>query len=111
MSRKNTKIFPDVSDTEPTISLPNIVTENKVSHPKKSVSKKNLPNIEKNPVEYNIITRSIAKKEKTNYINFELGKNNYYTRFSLFDIDFDDSSRAWMRNKRKNGNGEYSYIM
>ena len=29
----------------------------------------------------------------------------------IVSIDFEDSSRAWMQNKRKIGNGSYEYIL
>ena len=97
-SMSRNKIIPDISDIKTT------TTNSKVYENKKYCSKKIHPEVENK-----IVTRSMNKQNVDN-IKFEI-KNKVYNisnllenkqdKVSFFDIDFDDSSRAWMRNKRK----------
>ena len=60
-------------------------------------------------------TRSKSKTNKTNYTRDITVVHKYNTRFQSnqqkfdVDIDFDDASKQWRKNKRYLGNGCYIY--
>uniref|UniRef100_A0A6C0HSG8 Uncharacterized protein n=1 Tax=viral metagenome TaxID=1070528 RepID=A0A6C0HSG8_9ZZZZ len=123
-TRKFSKVHPDVKtsnikECNPSLPLINSFQDNRVKMLTRSKSRTNLnsfsilPNIENNETnEINIVTRSRSKKyNPMNTVRFipESFMNTMEKIEDIIDIDFDDSSRAWMRNKRKLGNGEYSY--
>lgn len=66
----------------------------------RSQSRKNSVGCVKDKSEYGIITRSRAKGSS---------KEVKFLCEDEVEIDFDGASRAWMRNKRKVGNGCYVY--
>ena len=102
MQTRSMSRIPDISDV--TITNNNNIYENRL--------KKIYPEIEKSEVKNTMITRSMNKKRENN-VNFETKNKNYHFSNLLennkIDIDFDESSRSWMRNKRKLKNGEYCY--
>lgn len=124
-TRKDCKVYPDVlmNIKENVSSLPNINTfeDNQLKMVTRSKSRPNLNSISSLPIiennEINIVTRSKSKKYySTNIARFipdSLMNNISYTLEKIenkVDIDFDNASRAWMRNKRKIDNGQYCYI-
>jgi hypothetical protein len=127
-TRKFSKVYPELttSSTEkctPSLPLINSFEDNQVKMLTRSKSRPNLNTFSILPVienketnEINIVTRSKSKKyNPTNIVRFipESFMNTISNTMEnieyIVDIDFDDSTRAWMRNKRKLGNGEYSY--
>lgn len=128
-TRKFSKIHPDVTTSNikecaPSLPLINSFEDNRVKMLTRSKSRPNLnsfsglPIIENNVTnEINIVTRSRSKKYyPMNIVRFipdsfiNSISNTMEKIENAVNIDFDDSTRAWMRNKRKLDNGEYSYI-
>jgi len=123
-TRKFSKLYPDVttSNTEectPSLPLINSFQDNRVKMLTRSKSRPNLNTFSILPVienketnEINIVTRSKSKKyNPMNIVRFvpEYLMNTMENIEYVVDIDFDDSTRAWMRNKRKLGNGQVTY--
>jgi hypothetical protein len=123
-TRKFAKVYPDVTTSNieectPSLPLINSFQDNRVKMLTRSKSRPNLNTFSILPVienketnEINIVTRSKSKKyNPMNIVRFvpESFMNTMENIEYIVDIDFDDSTRAWMRNKRKLGNGEYSY--
>ena len=65
---------------------------------------------EKTDCSVDIPSYTVKNKFVSFMINsYNIIKNDIKNELIEYDIDFDESSRAWMRNKRKIGNGEYKY--
>ena len=127
-TRKFAKVYPDVTTSNieectPSLPLINSFQDNRVKMLTRSKSRTNLNTFSILPVienketnEINIITRSRSKKyNPMNIVRFvpESFMNTISNTMEnieyIVDIDFDDSTRAWMRNKRKLGNGQVTY--
>lgn len=82
--------------------LPDIKDSNKCLSP---------PLLQKEPVTP-YITRSVKRKlEETDKKNipFEFILDQILEKNSYINIDFEESSRAWNKNKKRMGNGSYIY--
>jgi hypothetical protein len=121
-SRKKCKIYSEVLmniiETVHPVPKFNTLQDNQLKMVSPSKNKQNtnsslvFPIIENNETnEINIVTRSRSKKNYPIHHSIMNSISNTIENIeNKVDIDFDNASRAWMRNKRKLGNGEYSYI-